>query len=83
MAKLFSQPEINPPFGLSDHSTVLLNPNERTLAAMSTRKQIFVRDKRQSKKDSLARYLLEIVKIGMNNMPIKSITKFIPKTHPG
>ena len=48
MAKFFSQPEINPPFGLSDHSTVLLNPKKRT-PAMSIRKQIFVRDKRQSK----------------------------------
>ena len=59
MAKFFSQPEINPPFGLSDHSTVLLNPKKRT-PAMSIRKQIFVRDKRQSKKDSLARYFASL-----------------------
>ena len=26
MAQFFSSPEINPPFGLSDHNTILLNP---------------------------------------------------------
>lgn len=55
MAKFFSWQEIFPPFGLSDNSAVLLNPKE-LIPASSTRRQILVRGKRQSKKDSLSWY---------------------------
>lgn len=56
MSQYFSSPEISPPFGLSDHNTVLLKPEAR-VTGQSTRKLITVRDMRDSRKMSLGRYL--------------------------
>ena len=55
----FSVPEIHPPFGLSDHNTVLMKAKER-VASQSTRKCITVRDMRESRKKSLGLYISNI-----------------------
>ena len=59
MADHFSVPEIHPPFGLSDHNTVLMKAKER-VASQSTRKCITVRDMRESRKKSLGLYISNI-----------------------
>ena len=47
MAQFYSPPTIFPPFGLSDHNTVLVIPKERTQGQF-TRKYITTRDMRES-----------------------------------
>lgn len=59
MGNHFSTPESFPPFGLSDHSTVIVKPKERILN-QHTRKKINIRDMRESKKTSLGRYLSNV-----------------------
>ncbi|CAB4015174.1 Hypothetical predicted protein [Paramuricea clavata] len=59
MAEFFSPAEIYPPFGLSDHNTVLVRPKEREIG-QSSRKFVTVRDTRASNKAALGRYLSSI-----------------------
>ena len=56
MGDHFATPEPNPPFGLSDHCTVFVRPKER-IPNQKTRKSISIRDKRDSNKARLGRYL--------------------------
>ena len=47
-----------PPFGLSDHNVLLLNPKERRLFSSRDRKKVFLkRDTREIRKQELGRYL--------------------------
>ena len=55
----FSTPECFPPFGLSDHRTVIVQPRTR-VPNQHTRKSITIRDIRDSKKMCLGRYLSSI-----------------------
>jgi hypothetical protein len=59
MAQFYSVPTIFPPFGLSDHNTVLAEPKERT-QGQSTWKHIIIRDMRKSNIDALGRYFSNI-----------------------
>ena len=59
MADKYAEPESFPPFGLSDHVTVIVAPKARD-AADNTRISITTRDTRESKKVSLGRYLCNI-----------------------
>ena len=56
---LFSTPECFPPFGLSDHCTVIAQPRKR-VPNQHTRKSITIRDIRDSKKMCLGRYFSSI-----------------------
>ena len=53
--------EIIPPFGLSDHNVVLLNPKVRSRQEGSSRKVITKQDTRISRKLELGRYFKEAV----------------------
>ena len=55
----FSTPECFPPFGLSDHCTVIVQPRKR-VPNQHTRKSITIRDIRDSKKMCLGRYFSSI-----------------------
>jgi hypothetical protein len=47
-----------PPFGLSNHNVLLLNPKERRLFSSRDRKKVFLkRDTREIRKQELGRYL--------------------------
>ena len=52
----YSEPKAFPPFGLSDHATVLVSPKNREKSVNPT-KYIFIRDMRASRKAELGRYL--------------------------
>ena len=49
--------QIFPPFGLSDHSVVLLEPKSKSKRTTSSRRFITRRDTRSSRKCELGRYL--------------------------
>ena len=55
----FSTPECFPPFGLSDHCTVIVQPRKR-VPNQHTRKSITIRDIRDSNKMCLGRYFSSI-----------------------
>jgi len=55
----YSLPVHLPPFGLSDHHTIIVKPRER-LTSRACKKTIKVRDKRTSNKQALGRYLNSI-----------------------
>ena len=59
MYDYFSAPESFPPFGLSDHATVIMKPKIR-VPNQHTRKSIIIRDVRESNKASLGRYFAGI-----------------------
>ena len=52
----YSEPKAFPPFGSSDHATVLVSPKNREKSVNST-KYVFKRDMRASRKAELGRYL--------------------------
>ena len=55
----YSPVEISPPFGLSDHNTIMVKPKVRS-PGQSTRRSITVRDTRPSRKNELGRYLCSV-----------------------
>ena len=59
MAGKFSPPMALPPFGLSDHNTIIVKPKARH-ANENTRVSIITRDSRESKKVCLGRYLSNV-----------------------
>ena len=59
MSDHFSTPELFPPFGLSDHNCVILEPKSR-VPNQHTRKSVTVRDMRESTRASLGHYFSSI-----------------------
>jgi hypothetical protein len=58
-----------PPFGLSDHNVLLLNPKERRSFSSRDRKKVFwKRDKREIRKQELGRYLSSLSWDILNNI---------------
>lgn len=66
MGDHFSTPESFPPFGLSDHGTVIVQPKER-VPHQHTRKYITIKGTRESKKSSLGQYLGSIDWLHVND----------------
>lgn len=60
LSEYYCHPSSAPPFGLSDHLTIIMNPGVRKKLYKSQTDIIKVRDKRPSKKASVGRYLQEI-----------------------
>lgn len=56
MHMYYNQPQAYPPFGLSDHNTVVLSPKIRDQNA-NNKKEIIKRDTRKSSKVAMGRYL--------------------------
>lgn len=56
MSDHLSTPESFPPFGLSDHGTVIVQPKER-VPHQHTRKSVTIKGTRESKKSSLGQYI--------------------------
>ncbi len=46
-----------PPFGLSDHNVIMVEPKVKTPSEIPSRKTVIKRDIRQSRKKELGRYL--------------------------
>ena len=46
-----------PPFGLSDHNVIMVEPKVKTSSEIPSRKTVIKRDIRQSRKKELGRYL--------------------------
>ena len=60
ISSLYTYPSRLPPFGLSDHHSVLIEANVRDKNLKPQYKTIKARDKRPSKRASLGRFLLQV-----------------------
>ena len=59
MGEYYTKPQTFPPFGLSDHNTVMVTPKHRDTSS-STKKSVFRRDRGASRKASMGRYLASL-----------------------
>ncbi|XP_068671085.1 uncharacterized protein [Montipora foliosa] len=60
ISSFYAYPSRMPPFGLSDHHSVLIEANVRDKSLKPQHKTIKARDKRPSKRASLGRFLLQV-----------------------